>query len=121
MKNIRPLLTLFFFSVIGCNILGETITSTNWTAKLKDVEHMPWEPVTNTILRSNGKLPVEVGGKRSVYKYEVGPYGKASVPVVAFISPEHHKVWIGPEQDFYVEIFPLLIRVTPYPSAVKTC
>jgi len=101
---------IFYLLLVGLFISASCLaaqadeTLTNRFGKLKDVKRGAWEQVTNTILSSSSRLPANWGGKKTTYQFTYGPNATSTMPVTVFVSPHLQKPWIGPEQDFYVEL-----------------
>jgi len=103
MKAFHLLLVGLFISA-SCLVARADATLTNRVGKLKDANHTAWVQVTNSIANTSSRFPTKWAGKKATYQYAAGPSGTSTMPVTVFVSPHLQKPWIGPEQDFYVEL-----------------
>jgi len=62
--------------------------------------HGPWEATSVSLLR-HGQEAIKIDAKKTTYQY--GEEGLNARVVVSFLLPESKRLWIGPEQDFYVQ------------------
>ncbi|EEF59749.1 hypothetical protein [Pedosphaera parvula] len=112
---------MIYLLLLGCFLQSATIfaaESADIAIKLKNLKHTSWENSTNKLLTGEtrspifanefltaaARTPVQVNSKKTTYEYEVGQYGTSSYSIVTFISDKTHNIWIGPKQDFYVDL-----------------
>lgn len=62
--------------------------------------HGRWEATSISLLR-HGQEAIKIDAKKTTYQY--GEEGLNARVVVSFLLPESKRLWIGPEQDFYVQ------------------
>lgn len=63
---------------------------------------LAWEPWAGQVNTEGGSSPEKVDGKRAKFLCELDPSGSETIPIIVFMTAKG-KVWVGPEQDFYVE------------------
>lgn len=82
---------------------GEGPSATPRTMKLKNVKHSTWTPITIEMLSTTAGTPEKMEARKTVFEYS-GSFGTSTCPVTAFVSSKSRAIWIGPEQDFHVEL-----------------
>jgi hypothetical protein len=94
---------MIYLLLLGCFLQSATIFAAERAAitpKLETLKHTPWENSTNKLLTAETRLPVQVNSKKATFEYN----GSSSFSIVTFISDKTHNIWIGPRQDFYVDL-----------------
>jgi hypothetical protein len=106
MKYSSGLLALLLFSSPGWQILEasteEVTPPTAHTMKLKNLRHSPWTPITVEMLSATTRTSEKVPARKAIFEYS-DIFGTRTVPSTVFVSPTSRAVWVGPEQEFYVE------------------
>lgn len=62
-----------------------------------------WKASKVKLLRSGKQPSVVINAKRAVYELSDGSK-KLTIPVIAFTDPKSGSIWVGPEQDAYLEM-----------------
>lgn len=74
----------------------------NDKANQLNFRHDGWQPITVNVHRTYGP-PFEVEAQQTTFRYGSEEFDHP-MEVVAFKMPTSNKFWIGPVQDFYVEV-----------------
>jgi len=62
-----------------------------------------WGNTRSAVFCDGERTPSTVHAKKAVYDVEVREGVFTTIPVTAFVIPETGKIWMGPEQEYYIE------------------
>lgn len=82
---------------------SQTIRITVDKKDRKKKQMTSWGNTRCAVFCEGEQTPSMVHAKKAVYDVEAREGGFTTVPVTAFVTPETGRIWMGPEQEYYIE------------------